>query len=252
LINDNNVGKFYKYVNKKLGSPKSNHPVTDPVSNVLITDDTEIANVFNKYFGSVFNADDGLMPDIANRSDNDTFIDSVDFSVEAVRSCLSRVKPSTSYGPDGVPNILLKKLANCICMPLSYIFDASFKSNCLPQQWLQAFVTPVFKKGATSDPNNYRPISLTCSCCRVMERIINSRLINYLLEHQLITKHQHGFLRKHSTCPNLLETVNDWSLALDRHLITDAVYIDFQKAFDSVSHLKLISKLKSYNITGDL
>jgi hypothetical protein len=117
---------------------------------------------------------------------------------------------------------------------------------------VQAFVTPVFKKGATSDPNNYRPISLTCSCCRVMERIINSRLINYLLEHQLITKHQHGFLRKHSTCSNLLETVNDWSLALDRHLITDAVYIDFQKAFDSVSHPKLISKLKSYNITGDL
>jgi hypothetical protein len=146
LINDDNVGKFYKYVNKKLGSPKSNHPVTDPVSNVLITDDTEIANVFNKYFGSVFTADDGLMPDIANRSDNDTFIDSVDFSVEAVRSCLSRVKPSTSYGPDGVPNILLKKLANCICMPLSYIFDASFKSNCLPQQWCKHLSLQSLKK----------------------------------------------------------------------------------------------------------
>jgi len=146
LINDNNVGKFYKYVNKKLGSSKSNHPVTDPVSNVLITDDTEIANVFNKYFGSVFTADDGLMPDIANRSDNDTFIDSVDFSVEAVRSCLSRVKPSTSYGPDGVPNILLKKLANCICMPLSYIFDASFKSNCLPQQWCKHLSLQSLKK----------------------------------------------------------------------------------------------------------
>jgi len=252
LINDNNLGKFYRYVNKKLGSSKSNHPITDPVSNVLITDDTEIANVFNKYFGSVFTDDDGLMPNIANRTGNDIYIDSVDFSVEAVRTCLSRVKPSTSYGPDGFPNILLKKLANFICIPLSFIFDASFKSNCLPQQWLQAFVTPVFKKGATSDPNNYRPISLTCSCCRVMERIINFRLIDYLLEHQLITKHQHGFLRKHSTCSNLLETVNDWSLALDRHLITDTVYIDFQKAFDSVSHPKLISKLESYNITGDL
>jgi hypothetical protein len=252
LINDNNVGMFYKYVNKKLGRSKSNHPVTDPITNVLITDDTKIANLFNNYFGSVFTEDDGLLPDIANRSEKDTFIDSVDFSVEAVRKCLSRLKPSTSYGPDGVPNVLLKKLANFICVPLSYIFDASFKSNCLPQQWLQAFVTPVFKKGVTSDPNNYRPISLTCSCCRVMERIINCRLINYLLEHQFITRHQHGFLRKHSTCSNLLETVNDWSIALDRHLITDAVYIDFQKAFDSVSHPKLISKLESYNITGDL
>jgi hypothetical protein len=97
LINDNNVGMFYKYVNKKLGRSKSNHPVTDPVTNVLITDDTKIANLFNNYFGSVFTEDDGLLPDIANRSDKDTFIDSVDFSVDAVRKCLSSVKPSTSY-----------------------------------------------------------------------------------------------------------------------------------------------------------
>jgi ribonuclease P/MRP protein subunit RPP40 len=85
-----------------------------------------------------------------------------------------------------------------------------------------------------------------------MERIINTQLIDHLLVHQLITPHQHGFLRKHSTCSNLLETVNDWCLALDNHLVTDAVYIDFQKAFDSVSHIKLFGKLESYNIKGDL
>ena len=69
-------------------------------------------------------------------------------------------------------------------------------------QWLQAFITPVLKKGVTSNPSrpNYRPISLTCTCCRVMERIINTQLIDHLLVHQLITPHQHGFLRKHSTC----------------------------------------------------
>jgi hypothetical protein len=85
-----------------------------------------------------------------------------------------------------------------------------------------------------------------------MERIINTHLINYLLSNRLITKHQHGFLLKHSTCSNLVETVNDWTLALDNHLRTDAIYIDFQKAFDSVSHPKLLSKLASYNIRGDL
>ena len=111
---------------------------------------------------------------------------------------------------------------------------------------------PYFQKGATSDPANYRPISLTCTCCRVMERIINVQLINYLLSNSLITKHQHGFLLKHSTCSNLLETVNDWTLALDNRLNTDVIYIDFQKAFDSVSHPKLLSKLTSYNIRGNL
>jgi len=86
----------------------------------------------------------------------------------------------------------------------------------------------------------------------VMEHIINTQLINYLLSNSLITKHQHGFLLRHSTCTNLLETVNDWTLALDNHLRTDAIYIDFQKAFDTVSHPKLLNKLSSYNIKGDL
>ena len=85
-----------------------------------------------------------------------------------------------------------------------------------------------------------------------MERIINVQLTNYLLTNSLITKHQHGFLLKRSTCTNLLETINDWVLALDTRLKTDAIYIDFQKAFDSVSHSKLLSKLESYNIRGDL
>jgi hypothetical protein len=85
-----------------------------------------------------------------------------------------------------------------------------------------------------------------------MERIINTQLIDYLLSNKLISKHQHGFLKKHSTCTNLLETVNDWTLALDNRLKTDTIYIDFKKAFDSVSHPKLRAKLQSYNISGDL
>ena len=169
-----------------------------------------------------------------------------------MHKALLTLKPSTSSGPDGLSNVLLKKLANSVCIPLHYIFDSSIKTHQLPSLWLQAFVTPIFKKGATSDPANYRPISLTCTCCRVMERIINVQLINYLLSNSLITKHQHGFLLKHSTCSNLLETVNDWTLALDNRLNTDVIYIDFQKAFDSVSHPKLLSKLTSYNIRGDL
>jgi len=86
--------------------------------------------------------------------------------------------------------------------------------------WLHALVTPVFKKGLTSDPVNYRPISLTCVCCRVMERIINVELLDYLLQHSLISKYQHGFLYKHSTCSNLLESVNDWAVALNSRYTT--------------------------------
>ncbi|XP_065654593.1 uncharacterized protein LOC136081222 [Hydra vulgaris] len=126
-----------------------------------------------------------------------------------------------------MPNILLKQLAHIICIPLSYIFESSFTPSSLPKQWLQASVSSIFKKGSTSDANNYRPISLTCTSCRVMESIVSSCIADYLNINNLITPNQHGFLSKRSMCTNLLESTNDWKKALDSNLITDVVYIDF-------------------------
>lgn len=148
--------------------------------------------------------------------------------------------------------MLFKQLADVLCFPMAFIFDASFKAGVLPTCWLDATVSPVFKKGVTSQPENYRPISLTCVCCRVMERIINKEMLDYLHCNRLITPAQHGFLKKHSTCSNLLESVRDWSVTLNRRLSVDVIYIDFRKAFDSVSHPKLITKLNSVGISGNL
>ena len=85
-----------------------------------------------------------------------------------------------------------------------------------------------------------------------METIIKDKLIAYLLENKLITKQQHGFLAKHSTCSQLLECVNDWSLELNIRNGVDVAYIDFQKAFDSVVYTKLCHKLRAYGLSGKL
>jgi len=85
-----------------------------------------------------------------------------------------------------------------------------------------------------------------------MESIIKTRIISYLFENKLITKHQHGFLAKHSTCSQLLECVNDWSVSINARNSVDVIYIDFQKAFDSVVHSKLIHKLSAYGIADNL
>jgi len=137
-------------------------------------------------------------------------------------------------------------------VPLCHIFEASFLSQQLPAEWKHAYVTPIFKKGKTCDANNYRPISLTSTCCRVMERIINCELLDYLVKNVLITKDQFGFMKRRSTCANLLESLNDWVVNVESKLITDVLYIDFRKAFDSVSHNKLLIKLKAYGIEGNL
>jgi len=166
-------------------------------------------------------------------------LSSINFFPSAVEKELRLLKPTTSTGPDGIPNVLLKHCARSLAVPLSHLFDTSFKDGVLPLGWKIANVTPVHKKGPTIDPSNYRPISLTSTCCRVMERIINNELINYLLLNNLITKEQHGFIRKRSTCSNILESLHDWTLNLQCHIPTDVVYFDFKKAFDSVAHPKL-------------
>ena len=122
----------------------------------------------------------------------------------------------------------------------------------LPEVWKYTIVIPIHKKGPTSDPNNFRPVSVTATCCRVMERVINNELLRYLLEHHLITRKQHGFIKRKSVCTNLLECLEDWTLNLQARRVTDVFYFNFKKAFDTVCHNKLLYKVKSYGIRGTL
>ena len=133
------------------------------------------------------------------------------------------LKPTTSVGPDGIPNVLLSKCAPGLAVPLSHLFDTSFKDGVLPVSWKNVDVIPIHKKGCTTEPSNYRPISLTSTCCRVMERIINNQLLDYLLANRLISKQQHGFIRKRSTCCNILENLHDWCFNLQSRFTTDIV-----------------------------
>ena len=135
---------------------------------------------------------------------------------------------------------------------MSVIYRAFVGLRNLPIEWKHSVITPKLKKGNPSLPSNYRPIALTCNACKILESIISTELNDYLLEHKLITRHQHGFLKRHSTSTNLLESFNDWTLSLSRHNSVIIASIDFQRAFDSLSHAKLIHKLTGYGISGNL
>jgi hypothetical protein len=75
----------------------------------------------------------------------------------------------------------------------------------LPEMWKSAIITPVFKKGSASDPSTHRPISLTCVATKIMEAVIKNDILAHLLTQKLITRQQHGFLARRSTCTQLLE-----------------------------------------------
>ena len=163
-----------------------------------------------------------------------------------------KLKSNAAAGPDCLPPIFFHKTAKTISYSLSVIFRTFLDLHELPSEWKISYISPKFKKGSPSDPTNYRPISLTCTLCKVFESIIATEIIDFLLKHNLINENQHGFLKKHSTCTNLLETLNDWTIHLSNHKSVVVAYIDFTRAFDSVSHSKLLNKLISYGISGNL
>ncbi|XP_012561053.2 uncharacterized protein LOC105846644 [Hydra vulgaris] len=246
MIRKDNLGSFFNFVNGKLKTCSKLNDICRS-DNTLCHDKEEISCIFNNFFASVFTVDNGLSPKFTDRVNvHSTCLSSINFSPSRVKKALRALKPTTSTGLDGIPNVFLKNCANSLSIPLSHIFDTSFKDGAIPLDWKVASVIPIHKKGLTVDPGNYRPISLTSTCCRLMGRIINNKLINYLLLNNLIRKEQHGFIRKRSTCTNILESLHDWTLNLQRCIPTDIIYFDFKKAFHSVSHPKLLMKLLAY------
>uniref|UniRef100_A0A914MW46 Reverse transcriptase domain-containing protein n=1 Tax=Meloidogyne incognita TaxID=6306 RepID=A0A914MW46_MELIC len=125
-------------------------------------------------------------------------------------------------------------------------------SGSLPKIWKHSIVVPIFKKGERNNPENYRPISLTCAICRVMEKIIANKIYDFIYRHKLISDYQFGFLRNRSTTSQLITTINDFSDAIENKKNINCIYLDFQKAFDSVPHNLLIHKLKRIGIRGKL
>ena len=223
----------------------------------LITDNNAKANLLNKHFVNVGTIDDGLLPFLDPVEHEG--LDSICFTESKVKYVtISRLKTNAAAGPDGLPPIIFKKLKHTLSAPLAFLFTNIFKTGFLPEEkntglektGKRLLLLPFSKKGKTTDPNNYRPISLTSVCCKNFESIIKDQLLSYLMVHSLISKEQHEFLQKHSTTTNLTESVNNWTMSLEKKDQVMVIYIDFQKAFDKVSIPKLMHKIQCFGVSG--
>ena len=132
------------------------------------------------------------------------------------------------------------------------IFIKSFNTGNIPKDWKRANVVPIFKSGNKQDVRNYRPISLTSVIGKIFETIVKRQIVSWLEVNSLICGDQHGFRNNRSCLTNLLEFYDRVTRALDNGDSIDVVYLDFQKAFDRVSHPKLLKKLRDIGIGGKL
>jgi hypothetical protein len=165
-----------------------------------------------------------------------------------VLSVLLALDASSAMGPDGLHPKLLKSCAGALSEPLLILFQRSLICGVLPDLWLESIVIPLFKGKSRYDPLNYRPVSLTSVCCKSLEKIIVSGLVEFLESNEILSPHQFGFRKFRSTGDQLLLAYSDVSDWVDDGFVVDVVLLDFSKAFDVVSHDVLIHKLREVGV----
>ncbi len=136
---------------------------------------------------------------------------------------------------------------------LEHLFNLSFDTKTVPEKLKIAKLIAIFKKQLDEEkviPGNYRPISLLSIIDKLLEKLMYTRLISFINKHKILYKYQFGFRKKHSTTLALIEITDNILQELEEGKCSAGIFIDFQKAFDTVDHNILISKLEHYGIRG--
>ena len=163
---------------------------------------------------------------------------------------LLNLDPSKAPGPDGLPTIVLKACARELTPSLFALFNLSLAEGNLTTEWKDALVVPAHKKGKKEDVTNYKPISLLCVVSKVLERCTFKHFKEFFC--LLFDNAQHCFLQGRSTVTQLMAFYHEIGQSLDKGPQSDIVYLDLPKAFDSVSHQRLLLKLSLSGVSGKL
>ena len=245
--------RFWHHARRKLKTKSGIAPLLEDVKDKdsMWYTDEEKAEILQRQFLSVFTGEDsGLLPTLIPRTD--TIIENVVLPEDSVHEKLTKLNVNKSLGPDDIHPRMLKELADDMSAPVALLFNKSIQDEELPRQWKEAYVSPIYKKGSKSLPENYRPISLTCILCKILESMIRSVVLTHLLETDLLSKRQFGFINGRSTTLQLLHFLDKCNESIVQGHVVDTIYFDFKKAFDMVPHKRLMGKLESYGIKGKI
>ena len=212
------------------------------------------AEEFNSFFSDIGTTLADKIPTTTHSFDNNVILNST-FNFTSIcqtetLKLIKGLKNKKSTGLDGIPVSILKLSAAEISPSLTYLINKSLKDGEFPRSWKAAKVVPIHKSGDKSSPGNFRPISLLPCVSKILERVVQHQLLNYLNDNDILCRQQSGFRPLHSTTSTLITVTDDWLKAMDNSKYTGAVFIDLRKAFDTVDHSILIKKMHNIGINN--
>jgi len=252
-----NQSKLWKAIKKITNENTKNHTITsiDDIDGKNLVEDDKIANRFNNFFadigiqiaGNISKDFHAHLPEtpLVNKS---MFLTPV--SRNEIIKYVNQLKNSNSVGPDGISNIIIKKYHLLFLNPLIYIINLIFSTGVVPDHFKSSIVIPLHKSGSKRDCNNYRPISLTNNFSKIFEKSLKSRIVSFFESNKLLSSRQFGFregLSTQNAISNLVDNIMA-NFASNRKCI--AVFLDLQKAFDTVPHSILLSKIEKFGLRG--
>ena len=242
-----NPKRFWWYVRHKLKTKSGVAPLLANVEDreSMKFDDQHKANILQQQFPGA-----NEFPVLPKRTQ--ALIRSLKVTETMVRLEILRLNINKSCGPDNVHPIMLIEPVDILAGPLTLLLNKTIEEGDIPADWKSAWVSPVFKKGSKSKAENYRPISLTSIVCKLMETFVKDAVLEHLVTEKLLSTKQFGFIPGRSTVTQLLQYLDKCCDTIAKGGVVDTIYLDFQKAFDTVPHRRLLGKLESYGISGDI
>ena len=257
--NSSNLKKTWQGINSivNVKDTTKSTPSSLSIDDDICSDPSKIANSFNKYFSSIASKlqaeihppSQDFNSYLKNRNNNSFFIAPTD--KKEVMNIIENINTSKATGPHSIPPYILSQVNQYIAQPIADLVNMSFQQGNYIDALKISNTIPIFKgKGSELNVSNYRPISLLSNINKIFEKLMYTRVYNFLNKHNCIYKKQFGFRQNHSTIHALIDLTEDIRQALDKNEFAVGVFIDLQKAFDTVDHKILLKKLDHYGIRG--
>ncbi|MFZ2538354.1 MAG: reverse transcriptase domain-containing protein, partial [Oscillospiraceae bacterium] len=257
----NNTKQVWQEINKIFSVSKANRKNKSFINKIIIdnktlTDTTNICNALNDYFCNVGEkiatyvgpCTISFKKYLNNNICKSVFLEPI--CRQELLNTINELNLHKSAGPDEIGPKIIQDCKNRLINPLLFIFNLSFETGVFPSSLKIAKVIPIYKKGEKTSTGNYRPISMLSIFDKILEKLMYRRIYNFLIKNNILFKYQFGFRKGHSTTLALIEITDELYKKMDENYYSMGIFLDLQKAFDSVNHSILLEKLYNVGIRG--